>query len=179
MYRPSVWLSGSALVVSLLSTSSARADEDCPPGSVHKTQDSFSWCEPTVCTNDGQCKANEVCRPVGLCLEVGTLADAATGDGPKRLVVTQRCAPDKTCPQKQTCSDMSRCITKAAAEKIGVLNVSAAPSATPDPQGAAKKSCGCDVVGRRDTGGAGAVGFGLALSFLARRRRRNVSRPRA
>ena len=171
MHRLMLWLSGSALVVSLLSTSTARAEEDCPPGSVHKTQDSFSWCEPTVCTNDGQCKANEVCRPVGLCLEVGTLADAATGDGPKRLVVTQRCAPDKTCPQKQTCSDMSRCITKAAAEKMGVLNVATAASAAPDSQGAAKKSCGCDVVGRRVTG-TGGVAFGLALSLLALRRRR-------
>lgn len=63
-------------LAALLSTTAARAS-DCPPGSVEKTEDGFTWCEPTVCANDGQCKPNEVCRSVGLCMEVGTLADAA------------------------------------------------------------------------------------------------------
>ncbi|MCW5838156.1 MAG: hypothetical protein KIS78_37540 [Labilithrix sp.] len=169
-------------VVSLssTSTSTARAEDDCPPGSVHKTEDGFTWCEPTVCTNDGQCKPNEVCRPVSLCLQVGALADAASEDAGQRLVVTQRCVagrvPDepKSCPQKQTCSEMSRCVTKAAAEKMGLLATSA-PSAPADAGGAEakKSSCGCDVVGGR-TPRAEALAGACAIALLAARRRRGA-----
>ena len=164
--------------VFLLSTSSAHAEDDCPPGSVHKTQEGFSFCEPTVCTNDGQCNPNEVCRKVGLCMEVGTLADAATEDAGKRLVVTQRCAPDKTCPQKQTCSDLSRCVSKADAQKMGILHLEAAPSATAAPGSAVepkKSACDCNVVGP-SPGGAGAVVAALGALVVAAGRRRSRAR---
>ena len=158
----------------LLSTSAARAEDDCPPGSVLKNQDGFTFCEPTVCTNDGQCNPNEVCRKVGLCMEVGTLADAATEDAGKRLVVTQRCAPDKTCPQKQTCSDLTRCVSKSDAQKMGILHLEAAPSATAAPGSAVepkKSACDCNTVGTT-RGGAGGILAGLGLlSIMARRRR--------
>jgi hypothetical protein len=183
MRRPSrpfattAWLVGAFL----LSSSTARADEDCPPGSVHKAEDGFSWCEPTVCTNDGQCKPNEVCRPVALCMQVGTLGDAASDAAGKRLVVTQRCVAGelggdpKTCPQKQTCSNLNRCVAKTAAEKMGLLEVASAPSTAPasGAGGEAKRtSCGCDVVGAR-SGTSSAVAVGLALSLFAVRRKRS------
>ncbi|MBX3210243.1 MAG: hypothetical protein KF764_34745 [Labilithrix sp.] len=161
-----------------LLASAARADDDCPPGSVHKAEDGFTWCEPTVCANDGQCKPNEVCRPMSLCLQVGTLGDAGAVDGGQRLVVTQRCVagrvPDepKSCPQKQTCSEMSRCVTKAAAEKMGLLDVASAPTASA-PAGAGDEAkaprCGCDAVGARTKTAEGALAFGLAVSLLAAR----------
>lgn len=158
------------VLASLLLASPAYALDDCPPGSVQKSQDGFTWCEPTVCSNDGQCNPNEVCRPVGLCMQVGTLSTAPGGDGGQRLVVTQRCAPDKTCPQKQTCSDLNRCVSKAAAEKMGLLG---AASAAPAPGGSEpkKSSCGCDVVGAQHEG-AILFAVGSLVVFAARRRRR-------
>lgn len=147
------------VVGSLLVTGQAYAIEDCPPGSVSKTEDGYSWCEPTVCMNDGQCKPNEVCRPVALCMEVGTLSERATTDGSNKLVVTQRCGPDKACPTTQTCSDLSRCVTKAAAEKMGILAASSA-TATNAPEPPKKSSCGCDAVGA-ERGAAGFVLIGL------------------
>jgi len=140
----------SAVVLSALFVLSlprlARAD-DCPPGSIYKTVEGYSWCEPTVCMNDGQCKPDEVCRPVPLCMQVGTLtADAATlAEAGQRLVATQRCAPDKTCPQTTICSDLGRCLSRPAADKMGLL---AAPAASAGGDPATKKSaCGCRVPG--------------------------------
>ena len=179
--RRSLPLAGIAqLVVTalLFSTSAAHAEDDCPPGSVHKTQDGFTFCEPTVCTNDGQCNSNEVCRKVGLCMEVGTLADAATDDAGKRLVVTQRCAPDKTCPQKQTCSDLTRCVSKSDAQKMGILHLEAAPSATAAPGSAVepkKSACDCNTVGA-GSAGAGGILTGLGALVLVTRRRRSRAR---
>ena len=168
------------LVVTLLfaTPSAARAEDDCPPGSVHKTQEGFTFCEPTVCTNDGQCNPHEVCRKVGLCMEVGTLADAADVDAGKRLVVTQRCAPDKTCPQKQTCSDLTRCVSKSDAQKMGILHLEAAPSATAAPGSAVepkKSACDCNVAAPSRSG-AGAVVAGLGVVVLGMRRRRSRGR---
>ena len=174
-------LASLAALALTLSTSTARAEDDCPPGSVHKTEDGFTWCEPTVCANDGQCKPNEVCRSIGLCMQVGSVTDAATEDAGKRLVVTQRCvagalAGDPSyCPQKQTCSELNRCVTKAAAEKMGILDRPSAPPAAGANGEAKKSSCGCDVVGAR-TGSTGAIAFGLALSLLAVRTRSRGSR---
>lgn len=166
---------------SLFSTSTARADNDCPPGSIQMSEDGFTWCQPSVCSNEVPCKANEVCRPIALCMEIGSLSAAGARDGGKRLVVTQRCVAGelpgdpKTCPQKQTCSDMNRCVSKAVAEKLGLLDVpgspSAKPSAGPTSGEAKKSSCGCDVVGASQ-GRSGALAFGLAISLLAARRRR-------
>lgn len=171
------------LAASFLSISAAHAAEaDCPAGSRSKTENGFSWCEPTVCSNDGQCNPNEVCRPMAFCLEVGTLADAGAVDGGKRLVVTQPCvagsAPGnpKTCPQKQTCSDMSRCMSKSAAEKLGILTAPAAApagSAGAADGGAKKSSCGCHVVGARSRGEAWAALALVVGAFAARRRRRS------
>lgn len=167
----------SVLSASALSTSTVRAADDCPPGSVHKTEDGFTWCEPTVCTNDGQCKPNEVCRPVSLCLQVGALGGSASEDAGQRLVVTQRCVagrvPDepKSCPQKQTCSEMSRCVTKADAEKMGLLTASAPAQADAGGAETKKSSCGCDAVGARTTS-VGAPAGACALAILAMRRRR-------
>lgn len=155
----------------------ARAADDCPPGSVHKSENAFEWCEPTVCQSDSQCGGpNEVCRPVAFCMQVGTLTqDAASmGEAGQRLVVTQRCAPDKKCPGTTTCSEMGRCLSKTAAEKMGLLTASAASSsATPAGGDAKKSSCGCDVPGRAT--GSLAFGFAIALglAITARRTRRS------
>jgi hypothetical protein len=152
--------------------------EDCPPGSIHRSQDGYGFCEPTVCLNDGQCNPNEVCRPVPLCMQVGKLtSDAATlGDASARLVVTQRCAPDKSCPQTTVCSDLSRCVSKAAAEKMGLLTTTAASaSAAPASAAGEKKSCGCRAVGARTestTAASALLGVALAAVALGRRRSR-------
>jgi MYXO-CTERM domain-containing protein len=158
-----------------LSTARALAANDCPPGSTSVTEDGFTWCRPSVCANDGQCRPDEVCRPIPLCLEVGTLADDAARDGGKRLVVTQPCVAGqepgdpKTCPQKQTCSEMSRCVSKTAADKLGLLS---APSAGGEPPSAAKRSsCGCDAVGA-DGGSSAGLTLAVAIAALVGRRRR-------
>lgn len=161
-----------ALLTLLVTTNTARAD-DCPAGSKFKTQDGYSFCEPTVCLNDGQCAPDEVCRPIGLCMQVGTL-DTKTGltDAGQRLVVTQRCAPDKTCPQTTTCSEKERCISRVAADKMGLLTPPAAngaTSTTPEK----KSSCGCEAVGSSGGAGRGALAIAAAaLVLLSRRRRR-------
>jgi len=164
-----------SLSASLLSATAAFA-ADCPPGSVSRSQDGYSFCEPTVCQNDGQCNPEEVCRPVALCMQVGTLdVDAATlgGAAAKRLVVTQQCAPDKSCPQTTTCSDMGRCLSKGTAEKLGILTKTDAKTA-PAPADAAKKACGCGVVGTDHASGgflAVLAGVVVATTRAARGRR--------
>jgi hypothetical protein len=158
-----------AFSATLLHGTVARAQEDCPPGSVHKAQDGFTWCEPTVCENDSQCTGGEVCRPVALCVQVGTVTKGDTG---QRLVVTQRCAPDKKCPATTVCSDMGRCVPKAVAEKMGLTNAPAA-SASAAPSGtAAKKSCGCDVPGAKAPGTSTGIAAFFACAIVAIRRRR-------
>jgi len=173
---------------SILLTALPAMADDCPPGSLFKNQDGFSFCEPTVCVNDGMCNPNEVCRPVPLCMQVGALTTDASSqsvDASKRLVVTQRCGPDKQCPQSTVCSDMSRCITKAQADKMGLLNAgssgagtpgtspAASSSAAPTEGAAAKKSaCGCEVVGSPARGfEAGLSVAALAAMLLLRKRR--------
>src|SRR5687768_3138511 len=97
------WLAGAFLLTSFV-PSMASAD-DCPAGSKLKSEGGFSWCEPSVCLNDGNCSPSEVCRPVPLCVEVGKLDErTSTKDAAQKLVATQRCAPDDTCPSTQTCS---------------------------------------------------------------------------
>jgi MYXO-CTERM domain-containing protein len=149
---------------------------DCPPGSIAKSEGGFDWCEPSVCQNDGQCSPSEVCRPVALCMQVGSLQqDAATlGQAGKRLVVTQRCAPDKKCPDTTTCSEMGRCLGKATAEKMGLLNSAPAPSSSAPTGDASKKSsCGCDVPGTTNGSLAFASVIGVGLVITVRRRRRS------
>jgi hypothetical protein len=149
-----VLLAGSVFFLGSRAANAAAA-EDCPPGSLYRSMEGFSWCEPTVCQADAQCAPNEVCRSVGLCMQVGALTqDAATlgGDAGKRLVVTQRCAPDKTCPQATVCSEMGRCLSRATADKMGILTTasSASPASsdkTPAAPGEKKSACGCRAVG--------------------------------
>lgn len=178
-------LAVASVACALLATTSARAD-DCPPGSIYRTQDGYSFCEATICENDGHCNpTTEVCRPIALCLQVGTLdpkKTTLTGDAGQRLVVTQRCAPDKTCPQTTICSDKGRCVAKTVAEKMGILDTpSAASSASAGANGAGpapsgKKSCGCHAVGADGQGspavGTGGLLAGVAIAITASRRRR-------
>ncbi len=168
------------VLCTILTTSSARADDDCPPGSVYRTQEGYSFCEPTVCENDGQCNAaTEVCRPIALCMQVGVLDEKRTtkeGDAGQRLVVTQRCAPDKACPQNTVCSDKGRCISKTVAEKMGILVVTPASPSRDAASAGEKRSCGCGAVGADlDRGNAsvdlGLAAFGVSIA-LGRRRRR-------
>lgn len=178
------WLLVSA--VSLFVPSIAFAD-DCPAGSSMKTEEGFSWCQPSVCLNDGNCGPQEVCRPVPLCVEVGKLdAKQQAKDAAQRLVATQRCAPDESCPSTQTCSKMSRCVSKAQAEKMGMATApGASASAGGAPADAPKKSgCGCAVVGSRAHGSerAALLGLGLAVAAIGsrkiHRRARGPAKPR-
>lgn len=178
MLRPS-WpaLLGVAIATVLFAApNAARADDDCPPGSTHRSVDGYTFCEATVCESDGNCGTGEVCRPVALCLQIGTLdrdGAALSGGLDKRLVVTQRCGPDKSCPQNTVCSDKKRCLARAAAEKMGIL--SAAPSAAPGAPGEpGKRACGCTTPGARTKSATVAMASlaGLALAVAARRRRR-------
>lgn len=170
-----------ALAALLLSASPAYALDDCPAGSIPKSEEGFSWCEPTVCGAAAPCGANEVCRSVPLCLQVGSVGhDAATvaGDAGKRLVATQRCAPDKSCPSTTTCSDLPRCISKAVAEKMGVLADPATASSTNagGSETGKKSACGCDVPGHAH-GSAGVALAGLVVAAALGRRAR-VAHPR-
>jgi hypothetical protein len=171
-------LAATVSVFVLASAGSARAaGEDCPPGSVWKTNESYGWCEPTVCQNDGQCEQSEVCRPIPLCLLVGKEdPDAAMlGKAKQRLEATAPCAADRTCPQNSVCSVLARCVARIKADKMGLLAVpnasaSAATAATDVP--AKKSACGCHAVGA-PTAPAGALGWGLAaVAALSRRRAR-------
>jgi hypothetical protein len=173
-----------ALFVTSLVPSIASAD-DCPAGSKLKSEGGFSWCEPSVCLNDGNCSPSEVCRPVPLCVEVGKL-DERTGkdkDAAQKLVATQRCAPDETCPSTQTCSKMSRCVSKAQADKMGMATAPGTSASSAPTSGDAKKSsCGCVVVGAPGGSAAALAGLVLGLAAIGSRRihraRRSTSRTR-
>lgn len=153
----------------------ASAQEECPLGSVEKKENGQTWCEPTICATDTNCATGLVCKPVALCVEIGALEPGAKDAGQK-LMVRQRCGVAKACPQNTTCSEASRCVTKAQAEKAGLLTASgpsAAPSsATPSSTAPAKSACGCHTVGGTNAGlGAGGLALLAGLVLVARRRR--------
>lgn len=162
----------------LFAASAARADDDCPAGSKFRNQDGYTWCEPTVCENDGQCGNGEVCRPAPLCLQVGTLkpTGAAMSDAGQRLVATQRCAPDHACPATTYCSDMKRCLSRTAAESMGLGAATPAASSSAAASSAKKSSCGCHTVGDGGAGGAWAALGGGLIAWVARRRRQARTR---
>ncbi len=164
----------------------ARAGDECPLGSVQKSEAGQTWCEPSVCDGDAQCPTGSLCRPVPLCVEIGALdqAPGTKSDAGQRLLVRQRCGADKSCPQRTTCSDKSRCITRAQAERAGLLTVAAAgasASSTPSSSSEApKKACGCHVPGGSkvgERGGAALALLGAAIVASRRRRRTLVRRP--
>ena len=165
---------------------SAMAQEECPLGSVQKTESGSTWCEPTVCETDTNCANGSICRPVALCVEVGVLDAPPGSPGTKpaeagtKLLVRQRCGADKSCPQKTTCSDKGRCITRAQAEKAGLLTPPKPADPTAPPPDPPKKACGCGVIGARgDAFGGAAFALLGALAISARRRaarRRSSSR---
>ncbi len=169
-----------AVFAGLAVVASARAAwalDDCPPGSSARSEGSFTWCEPSVCVNDGQCRPDEVCRNVALCMQVGKTdtggPSVAKDAGAQRLVATQRCGPDKTCPDTTVCSDMGRCLAKTTADKMGLLTpaASAAPASSADGAKASGGKCGCSTPGARDVGGGLALGLAVvALGVLGRRR---------
>lgn len=159
-----------ATVLLFASNASAETFVDCPPGSSKKEEGSYSWCQPTVCENDTQCTP-DVCRPVGLCMQVGSLNKPGEPDGGARLIATQICQEDKQCPTQQTCSLMKRCVSKAQADKLA----DGAPAETP-AEAPKKSSCGCEAVGVRDARGpAGVAAFALS-ALLVRARRRGARR---
>jgi len=173
-----------ALAIGVGVSGTARADNDeCPLGSVQKSESGETWCEPSVCDETAPCPNGLLCRPVPLCVEIGTLPQApgTKSDAGQRLLARQRCGADKSCPQRTTCSDKSRCITRAEADRANLLSVPAAgASAGTPPAGATpdapKKACGCDVVGRR-TGDLGAAALSLlGVALVVTRRRSRVSR---
>jgi hypothetical protein len=176
-----VLVSVAMIAISISLSSVARADEECPLGSVSKSESGETWCEPTVCDSDTQCPTGSLCRPIPLCVEIGTLPQApgTKSAAGQRLLVRQRCGADKSCPQRTTCSEKSRCITRAQAERANLLSVpaagasaSAATASTDVPS--TKKACGCSVPGR-STGDLGAAALALLGVAVIRARRR--SRP--
>ena len=170
-------IAGAAAAASLALPRAARADEECPLGSVSKSESGETWCEPTVCDDTAPCPSGLMCRPVALCVEIGTLPQApgTKSDAGQRLLVRQRCGADKSCPQRTTCSDKGRCITREQADRAGLLTAAAASSATSStttPAAAPKKSCGCDVPGSSGNGvPTSALAFVAAVVVVARRRR--------
>lgn len=169
-----------ALVAGVWSSAAHAEDADCPAGSTSKSEGGYTWCEPSVCDTEAQCGAGELCRPVPLCMQIGALkpkSGAALADAGQRLMATQRCGPDKACPQSSVCSEKHRCITRAAAERMGLLSpTSAAASASAgatSTEGAPKKACGCSTPGHAP-GGLGALSvFALGAVVLSSRRRRD------
>ena len=164
-------MSGAGLAL-LTASRVARADDSCPLGSTEKTEAGFTWCEPSVCDGAAACPPGSVCRPVPLCVEIGTL-DAGSPGG-ARLLVRQRCGANKSCPQNTTCSEKDRCVTRAQADKAGLLVLTDA-GAAPAAEGAAapkKSACGCSTPGAHLGEGEGGVPALLALVALGARRRR-------
>jgi hypothetical protein len=170
-----VAFAGASALVSI--TSVAHAQEECPLGSVEKTEGGQTWCEPTICDLDNQCPVGSICRPVALCVEVGVLEASPTAktDAGQRLLVRQRCGLDKACPQRTTCSEKGRCITRAQADKAGLT---AAPGTdggggAPTDGASKKKACGCHVPGTSggELGGSALALLG-AIAIGARRRAR-------
>jgi MYXO-CTERM domain-containing protein len=154
----------------------ARADDECPLGSTQKSESGATWCEPSVCDQDTQCPTGSVCRPIALCVEIGTIENKTPGilsDPVRRLLVRQRCGADKSCPQKTTCSDKGRCITLAQADKAGLMTAAGADAGAAAP--APKKACGCHVPGTSggERGGAALAMLGI-LVIGARRRTRGA-----
>lgn len=170
-----------AVAVLLSLPAVARAVEtdptDCPPGSVNKTENGMTWCEPSVCESDSNCLPNEVCRPIALCVQIGTVAGdagATANNKSSRLIATGRCAADKKCPSTTTCSDKSRCIEKQKADKMGILTApTAAPSGGTVAPDAKKSGCGCSTVGERATNRTSLFALaGIGLLVARRRARR-------
>jgi MYXO-CTERM domain-containing protein len=160
----------------------ARADDECPLGSTQKSESGATWCEPSVCDQDTQCPTGSVCRPIALCVEIGTIENKTPGilsDPVRRLLVRQRCGADKSCPQKTTCSDKGRCITRAQAEKADLSASAPAADAGAAAPGtsAPKKACGCHVPGTSggERGGAALALLGM-IAIGARRRSRDSAR---
>lgn len=160
-----------ALTVAALvfTPSVARAEDQCPLGSVEKKEAGQTWCEPTICASDTNCATGLICKPVALCVEIGALEPGAKDAG-QRLMARQRCGEAKACPQNTTCSEANRCITKAQAEKGGLITTSA-PSSAPATGAPAKSACGCHTVGgSTGTFGAAALALLAGLVLIARRR---------
>ena len=166
-----------------LTARTAYADDECPLGSLQKSESGETWCEPSVCDGTAPCQNGLLCRPVPLCVEIGVLPQApgTKSDAGQRLLARQRCGADKSCPQRTTCSDKSRCITRAEADRANLLAVpGAAASASAGPGTSAagattdapKKACGCELVGRstNDLGAAALALLGV-VAVAARRRR--------
>jgi hypothetical protein len=164
------------LAFGLATPAAAQVPTDCPPGSVGKTEGANSWCEVTVCNNDGDCTP-QVCRSVALCIQVGTLdkdggaALQKDKGAANRVIAVGRCAADNKCPENTVCNEKKRCVDRAVADKMSApLEVDAGAG------GAGKKSsCGCETVGARvPLGGAGVFAAALGLGLIARRRTRRV-----
>lgn len=164
------------LLVSLaimLTSSVALADVDCPAGTKKKSEGANDWCEPSVCANDAQCLPGEVCKPVPLCVEIGTLKGSATQpDAGQRLMARQKCGPDRSCPASTSCLDGNRCLSKADAEKMGLLGAAAAPSASAGAASGETKKCGCRVAGAPSSSTYALLAGAVGIALLARRRRR-------
>jgi hypothetical protein len=154
---------------------SAKAPENCPPGSVGKASGAFAWCEPTVCVIDTDCGAGMVCRTLGLCMNAGTVGK----DAGERLSVTNVCGASKSCPADTVCSEMPRCVEPAYAQRMSLLApgqaapASSASAAPPNDMMPKKSACGCTVPGARNDGLAGfaILGFAAIGAAVARRRR--------
>ncbi len=168
-------IASAAIAIAITSSAGvARAEDHCPLGSSEKTESGFTWCEPSICETDTQCQTGSVCRPVALCVEVGTVDAGTKGAGGPRLLARQRCGAAKACPQSTTCSEKSRCITRAQADQadkptsVPSSAASAAPSGASD---APKKACGCDLTATARSGYAsGALVLVVAMVLIGRRR---------
>lgn len=180
MSRIAPWAVASFFVaLGALVPRAAHALDDCPPGSMPKAEGGFEWCEPSICESDGQCRDGEVCRPLPLCVQVGQVGAGGVKDGgAARLVATQRCAPDKSCPATTVCADKSRCVARTTADRLGLLtsaDLDAGARAAAEP--AKRSACGCRTAG---SGGGSTAAFALGLAGLglavARRRRLSPGR---
>jgi hypothetical protein len=160
----------------------ATPPTDCPPGSAGKASGEFAWCEPTVCENDPQCGPGQLCRTVKLCVEIGKIGDAggklgAAPSGADKLIATGLCVgAEKACPASTVCSEKKRCLDRAAAQKMNLLEEpKPAPSAGGTAEPARKSSCGCAAVGAPSES---ALSTGCALviagALVQRARRRRV-----
>ena len=153
-------------VAALTMVSVASAEENCPVGSTEKKENGLTWCEPTVCETEAQCATGMLCRPISLCVEIGTVG---AGDAGNRLMVRQRCGENKSCPQNTSCLSSGRCVTPTQAASLPAASSSATPMAPDAPK---KSACGCDVVGSSSSPLTAALAaLALVTATVARRRK--------
>jgi len=144
----------------------------CPVGSFGDVNHREQYCAPSpVCKADGDCRQDQVCREVSLCVYEDSISDRRDRhpDGNPRSypywVVSGICSGNKTCGNRQ-CQTLKRCIPKDKANTLPD-----AGGATEKQTGGVSSACGCQVIGKGSVGGFFLLFLGMVGLLFSMRRR--------